>query len=226
VDDRDDVESPLEVDAALVVALRRSGFAGPRYQLFENNLERQGRRILDSWMRAGLIFRRCRDKGAPLATRPRDFTRDDRATLASDTLLRALPDFRARALVGGGWRPELGASLITYFVNSLPLHFANPYRAWCRKAREEEQLDQVVHDDRLTPHVFGVEDPEELYVTRDSAVRSLRGLDRRTAEVVALSADGYTQAEVGLLLGISRKAVERIIGRHHQRLSEGEEPGE
>ena len=68
-------------------------------------------------------------------------TPEDREDLAVETVARALPFFRQRALVEGGWKPEGGASLSTYFVNFLPFQFANAYREWHRNQKGSESLN-------------------------------------------------------------------------------------
>ncbi|MBO2447129.1 hypothetical protein J4573_08525 [Actinomadura barringtoniae] len=73
-----------------------------------------------AWLVSGEIFIRCRRKGLELAARPRLFTADDRTSLAIDTIVPALRDFRCRALIGGGWEHQRGAALTTYFVGRLP----------------------------------------------------------------------------------------------------------
>ena len=63
--------------------------------------------------------------------------------------MRALPWFKAKGLEQwGGWRPELGASLKTYFTRALLYQFANVWRKYLKTA-EEHRLKAVHESARI-----------------------------------------------------------------------------
>jgi hypothetical protein len=123
-----EADARLQADARLRDALAVNDFAGPEYVLFEEDLVRYGRSVLMAELASGLIFTKCAQKGVRL---PRwRLSSQDSEELVYDTLARALPIFRRKALVEGRWQPEGGATLKTFFVNFLPYQFANAYREW------------------------------------------------------------------------------------------------
>src|SRR5436190_22325689 len=93
----------LRADAILVGYLRRADFSGPEYERFADSLVRYGRSVLMAWLATGEIFVRCGRRGFRLPRPARPLTHDDRESLATDTVVSALVDFRRRALIAGGW---------------------------------------------------------------------------------------------------------------------------
>jgi DNA-directed RNA polymerase specialized sigma24 family protein len=210
-------------DAQLVALLARDGFAGPAYERFEVDLHNYGRRVLNAWMKSLHIFVKCRRVGLLLSRPPRPFTVEDRSELADHTLASALPSFRQRALIESGWTPDGNASLTTYFVNSLPLHFANPYRAWHRRASEDISWQQRTVPQESAELLAGdpyFTDPALIYVSRETLRDSIRNLDERTRSVLILVAEGYTHAEIGEVYDMTARAVEGVVYRHRKRFEE------
>ena len=97
-------------------------------------------------LRSGYIFARCREIDLYLTVRR--IPARDREELALETLERALPWFKAKGLEQGGWRPELGASLKTYFTRALLYQFANVWRKYL-KAAEEHRLKAAQESARI-----------------------------------------------------------------------------
>jgi len=208
----------LRGDAMLVEHLRRSGFRGPDYDRFAEGLVRYGRSVLMAWLATGEIFARCGRRGFWLRRPARPLTHDDRESLATDTVVSALVDFRSRALIGGGWQPSGPATLTTYFAGGLPNHFPNVYRAWQRTTDKEAaelpvaDVWQQVGTGYFDPH----RDPQEIVAQREAVLGELNGLDPVTARVLALAEDGYQHAEIAELVGVSARAVEGRLRRHRQ----------
>jgi hypothetical protein len=133
-DDDEHRPSPdeLSADAALVDELRRAGFSGPVYELFENHLAAHGLAVVRAWLISGEMFRRCAARGQMVGRRPYDWTEHDISSLANETVTRALVAFREKGLRAGGWRADGGAALTTYFVRGCVYAFPNVYRRWRR----------------------------------------------------------------------------------------------
>jgi DNA-directed RNA polymerase specialized sigma24 family protein len=107
--------------------------------------------------------------------------------------------------VDGGWRPDGGTAITTYFTNALLLEFSNVLNVWKRQQR----TFGVVTDDLpygIPPHG----DVDE----RSQVLEELRSLKPREREIVALHYDGYTHAEIRELTGAtSERAVEGVLYR-------------
>jgi len=120
-------------DQDLVRELAAGDFGGRRYQRFEEELARYGISVLRGWMHSGFIFKLLRGRGFPLYPNDRELEElfrdtEAREDLASMTVAFALPRFRERALVDGGWRYDGGASLTTYFMGACLYVFPNEFR--------------------------------------------------------------------------------------------------
>jgi DNA-directed RNA polymerase specialized sigma24 family protein len=205
-------------DQALIAALALEGFAGPRYERFENELARYGISVLCGWMLSGYIFQRTTTLG--FALHPTDHEleelyrqRDSREALASMTVALTLPDFRDRALIGGGWRVDGGASLSTYFVRACLYVFPNEYRRWCRQRerwRRQDSLDQAL----TTSRADHAADPAAVTLAVKHVRDHLADLPSPTRELVALHLDGYTHAEIAELLG--ERSARAVEGKLHR----------
>jgi DNA-directed RNA polymerase specialized sigma24 family protein len=223
---RPGLESRLATDARLVALLARHRFSGPLYEEFESNLYRYGLPILVAWLKTGEIFKQCRLRDLRLGAPPRPFTPEDRLDLANSTIAAALPVFRRKSLIEGGWDPAKGAALTTYFVNGLPVHFSNVYRAWSRQVRKEMLWQNRMEPESSLadiPDATGTTDPQALYVIRESVREGLDRLDTTTRSVLMMLNEGYQYTEIGEIHGISPRAVEGIIYRHRKRIGHRQE---
>lgn len=127
---------------------------------------------------------------------------DLRFELAIDTVLVALPEFRAR-LADGRWQ-SICSRLSTYFVGALVLDFPNIYRSWLARwsrSAAEEHLDLLGAFDIESPQ----RSPESTVEARDEVVRLIGTLPTNVRKGVALMGFGYTISEAAQLVGISAR---------------------
>jgi DNA-directed RNA polymerase specialized sigma24 family protein len=211
-------ESParLRADADLRDLLARVDFSGEAYAVFEEDLVRYGLQVMRDWLCGGYIFAQCDKVGLFLSRRA--ISPGDSEDLAQEVVARALPVFRQKALREGGWRPEGGASLKTYFARSLCFQFAN---VWKRRLKDKDPAIPGQTLDTLQAEAASPDPgPAETFLRRDEILRGLAGIpDERTRMAVVLAEDGYQHDEIAELLGpgVSSRAVEGLLRRHRLR---------
>lgn len=214
-------------DAVLVMQLAADGFAGPKYEVFQAELVAYALPILRSWLRRGLIFEYCMKRGRPVTADAMDRAYlagsldehlHERLSLAGETIAKALPVFRERALVQRGWTHEGGASLLTYFVGATLNEFPNVFRKW-RTGRDawRQAHGYGLNADDLGRQPFGSdgEDPGESVVSRQFVLDTLKGLPGNLREVATRIVLGdESQAEAGDAAGLTERAVEGRLHRY------------
>ncbi|MFD8614651.1 hypothetical protein [Streptomyces sp. NPDC059631] len=215
----------LQADARIVDILRADDFQGPRYQKVTTRLMDYGWRTVSKWTASGEIFDHASRAGRPVTahmTTP-DWNADDRAEVATDTVIAGLDLFHEHGLVRGRWNPAGGASLSTYFVGASIRSFRTVYTRWFRVRQigqlelalptaDEESAAREIPDQRATDPFYAAATHEEIkrilpYIT-DTKVR--KGL--------ALRAQGYTQQQAAAEVGLTEKALEGRIGRLRARI--------
>jgi DNA-directed RNA polymerase specialized sigma24 family protein len=205
-------------DQELRDELARHDFAGPQYRRFQEELARYGTAVLRAWMHSGYVFKLTASRGFSLFPTDAELEElhqdsDARDDLANMTVAVALPQFRDRALAGGGWRAEGGAALPTYFMGACLYVFPNEFRK--RRVQDEKSRRQ----DRLDPAVALTEkerriDPAAEATGNIYVADRIRSADPRAQAVVALTVDGWSQEEIAELLGKrSVRAVEGTLYR-------------
>lgn len=209
-------------DKELLDELAAHRFSGWRYRRFEEELAKYGTAVLRGWMSSGHVFALTASRGFhlhPTAAELEELQRDPQARedLANMTVAYALPRFRDRALMGGGWKPDGGARLSTYFVGACLYEFPNQFRG-----RRDQAVRWKLQDNcelALSPvEADPAADPAALTAARLSAQAKLCGLDRRTRAVVMLTVEGYRQDEIAEMLGEpSARAVEGVLHRWRAR---------
>jgi DNA-directed RNA polymerase specialized sigma24 family protein len=210
-----------DADKALVDYLAKQNFAGQDYNYFVQRLAEYGFSTILSWLNSGRIFREVKKRGYSVSEFY-SMTTEDRRDIASDTVMAAAPLFRHKALEGGSWNPDGGASLASYYIGACVYVFPNVYRKW---ARQRAKLENIIPSESLShPAVqpAGLRDSYEKYSVTSvedavtSAVRVeeiLAGLPFRYSEVLRLLSLGHTQADIAKRLDLTRKAVENIAMR-------------
>ncbi|MFY1573333.1 hypothetical protein ACN26Z_00365 [Verrucosispora sp. WMMD703] len=211
-----------EADRLLLEDLAAGDFTGPRYRRFEDELAAYGMAVLRGWMHSGYVFTLSATRGFSLNPSEAELEElfrdsDAREELAIMTVALALPRFRKNALVGGGWRFEGGASLATYFMGACLYEFPNQMRT--RRAQRRRWHLQDHGDPRLvTPAESNVDDPAVITAGNQRVRDALTRAEARTAAVVALTLDGYSQEEMVELLGeTSVRAVEGVLHRWRKK---------
>lgn len=218
-------------DKRTVQLLSEEGFEGPRYARFEEELVRYASSVLKGWMHSGYVFKLVAKRGFNL--NPNEWELEElvcdsdlRQELADMTVALALPRFRQRALVEGGWRHEGGASITTYFMGACVYEFPNEYRRHRtdeRRWRLGRERDEATTAEAMTK----TPSSETETVGKLGVLEDLRDIDSlRERAVVALTIDpnGYTQEEIREIVGAeSVKAVEGLLYRWRKKAKRDEE---
>jgi hypothetical protein len=202
----------LAGDAALVAALRESGFTGPDYDYVQDEFIRYGVAVLDGWMRRGSIASMCAQKrlrGVPPAVE-RHFDYDTALELAGESVARAVDPFREKILLRGKWDPRRGAAIKTFFVGQCLIQFIDVAQAWVRHELPIFERDVELQPEQdLTERARAVEDD----VIRDRmAHTALAAVSRPEARrALVMQAMGFTVPDIARDLEMTVKAVERML---------------
>jgi hypothetical protein len=213
-----------EGDVALRDELAAEGFEGSLWWLFTHELAQYGYAVVVAWLRTDEMFAQCKKRGCYPGPPPLRWQQDDVHSLANDTVSQAILDFRERALIRGGWRPDGGASLKTYFVGRCVFAFPNFYRKWVGDQWHRRQLGLSMTD---SEDIVGLsssgQDPAEIAVGRLHLWRAFDDIaDDRTKQAILLQEAGYRVEEIAELLGgAGRDVVRGILQRQRKRGREG-----
>jgi hypothetical protein len=222
----------LAADRELVAVLAASEFEGPRYDMFVTELARYGVAVLCGWMHSGHVFAVSADRGQPLSPNADELEElhrdlDTRQDIASMVVAVALRHFRERALVGGGWKADGGASLTTYFMGACLTVFPNEFRRY--RAQRQRWRRQNAADPAIIAAARSAEPSIAEMVGGTFEVKAnLARVDARTRAIVTLWMYGYHQQEIAEMLGErSARAVEGVLYRWRRnevrRMREGGE---
>lgn len=210
----------LAADYELVSDLALAGFKGKDWDYFTTELARYGFAVMRGWMRRGLIYARCQEqrvKGMPPPL-DRGFEDDEVEELANETVALALVHFRDDILMKKKWDYLRGATLRTYFIGQCLIRFGGVYRTWWNK--ERRFADLVTADDEFLADL-GLQHSTTATraidaVTAERALASIK--DPRVRYAMRKSAEGWTQAQISEVLGVTPHAVHRMIANERERL--------
>nr|WP_157554196.1 sigma factor-like helix-turn-helix DNA-binding protein [Herbidospora sakaeratensis] len=211
----------LAADLDLVNSLALRRFEGPDYDLFAHELAKYGLAVISGWIRRGLIMARCRERGFGGLPEPPLGAFDDPDVveeLAGETVGKALYHFRQDVLLKGKWDPRRRASLRTYFIGQCLIRFSNVYRQWLKT--EQRQHILADHDTLDAVERGFITGPEQRLVVQSEVERAIKAISNpRVRHAVLLHAMGMPHREIGEELGISDKAVERMIANERTRMT-------
>lgn len=135
--------------------------------------------------------------------------RDD---LAIDVVAAGEVHLKEVTIAKNRWKPDVGASIETFFVTGCLFQFPSVYRRWSK-----ERTDRHATLVGLLPETFAPTastfDTAETAVNREMALSVLREADDTTRAILALLASDHTYAEVGQIVGLSERAVEGRVYR-------------
>lgn len=210
----------LAADQDLITTLALQGYEGPDYAVFQTELAKYGIDVMVGWIVRGVVFAKCRERGSGGLPAPPERWNRDRDTveeLAFETVAKALYHFRQDVLLKNRWVSSGGATLKTFFVGQCLLRFANVYRAWHKS--EMRRSPAVDAHDALEMADQRQDGPEDQVVARQEVVRGLRLVkDERVRAALVLTAAGLPQGHIASRLGVTEKAVERMLANHRTRM--------
>ncbi|WP_199438995.1 RNA polymerase sigma factor [Umezawaea beigongshangensis] len=200
----------LRVDAVLCQYFRERGFTGPAWEFFVQRLLGYGLSSVTALVRSEAIFGRCTRRGRPVNAER--LPPADAEELASDVVREGFELFRREGLVRGGWRPDGGASLRSYFLNACVLVFPNAYRRWqtSRRTWQHVPLLDSWPEESLRETTAS---PERLVVARAAVDSIFRRLGENASAVMFLVDQNYTHAEIAEIMRITPRAVEARVRR-------------
>jgi DNA-directed RNA polymerase specialized sigma24 family protein len=207
----------LRTDRDLWDLLTAQGFAGPAYAVFEEELASYGYQVMTDWLRTGYIFVQCWNTGIMLSSWP--VPAHELEDLAQETVAEALGAFKRKALQQGGWCPDGGASLKTYFTRALCLQFAN---SWKKRLRARGTVTVSSLEMLPSDTESGEPGPAEISWQRDAIRRGLADIkSEMTRMALVLTEDGYEQEEIAEILGpdVTPRAVEGYLRRHRRSMT-------
>jgi hypothetical protein len=203
-------------------SLAVAGFTGPEYEIFAAELAAYGYPVLLAWIRRGVIYTYCMERGRPV--KPTDADKeilaesfDDRLDLALETAARALDFFREHVLLVGRWSYEGGATLTTYFVGACLFAFPNVFRRWQGEQRRWRGAlaaeARICERDRAITGQPGT-DPADVAVGRSVVLEALAQMPPETQAAAALIIDDMSFAEAASLLGTTDRSIEGRLYRY------------
>jgi DNA-directed RNA polymerase specialized sigma24 family protein len=211
-----------EQDQEKLSSLALTGFTGPEYEIFAGELAAYGYPVILAWLRRGMIFKYCADRGRPV--RPTDTDRElladsfeERLQLALETVAAALTFFRTHVLVGKRWSYDGGATLTTYFVGACLFAFPNVFRKWQgeqRRWRGGVNIEMLNCPDGSPTANHPGSDPADIAAARATVRDELNAMPPDTRAAAALILDDLTFAEAGALLGTTERGIEGRLYRY------------
>lgn len=214
------------MDRQLVEELADHGFTGRKYARLEFDLISYGLGLLPAWIYTGYIFPLARKRGMAVmpTTEEMDDLRADpdiRLELAGLTVARTIVTFRERALVGGRWSFEGGASLTTFFAGATLYAFISEFRRWRSeriKATKQARAAAVYCDETRVNDA----DPAVEVANTDALWSLVKHLPESQQAIVALKGLGYTAVETAEILNIAEGDPERRVEGVVYRWRQGE----
>lgn len=205
----------LEADKDRLNRLMWSGYRGRAWDDAVNWLCMYGVAVLQVWIRRDQLNAKLKARGLgtlPHTTRYRDPS--EAASLAHETVARAIIAFRDTVLIPGRWNPDKGASLRTYFIGQCLMQVRNPYRRGL--PRVELQLEGQEQTEKEAP---SADEPAHLAAVRDEVSRALNRIeDPVLRNMVVLVAADVPYREVAKILGVREDSVRKRLYRLHQTM--------
>jgi hypothetical protein len=211
-------DTKLDADRRRVETLRALGQDHRYFIEYQTNLRNYGINTLIKQWRAGELRRIICDKTSiTLPPPPLSWLDQYVNSIIAEAVIRSVGPFMQSAILQGGWQPERGTSIKTYFIGKCYLTFATDYRREysaemkASKTLQGKKPDLELDVIRYVCHTIN-QDPEQTAINR-AEIRRLLALAThdRIPEIVFLLADGKASNEVGAMLGMTGNAVNQAL---------------
>jgi DNA-directed RNA polymerase specialized sigma24 family protein len=204
----------LLADQMIVERLREVDFDDrhPLWRELAEALAEYGLAVLVAWGVTGcLLGHVARHGGVSASKAPRSLrlNQDDAEALATEILMKALPNFRSKSLKV--WRPTGGASLKTFFIGRCLMEFTGVYGPWYRREKRPHPVAPVIDDGRQGSR------PD---LQAEARVLTDQILDRDPVlpRFLELQAEGYELSEIAEQEGTTTDAVRSKLHRSRKKV--------
>ncbi len=220
----------VEADAQWLAEVAEAGFQGPVFDEGADRLVLAAVAKVKGRLLSGEILRASAKAGRPVVAADAGLRQlracpADLDALAWDVVERAWGLFTERALVGGRWNPEGGATLAGYLQAFCTRELKNAYMKWLpRFLRRDDVLADPVDLSELLARdrsPTGSGGPEPFVLDAD-AQALLDHLALPQQQALVLVALGYQKNEAAAILGIGPKALaarlakaKKILQQHY-----------
>lgn len=216
-------EDGLDRDRRRAEALRTLGSGSRQYVESGLKLRDYGiNTLMSQWQKNDLHMIVHQKTSIVLPPQPQCWTLRHIRSIVGTAVSRSVEPFLEAAILQGGWRPERGTRIKTYFVGRCYFAFADDYRR--EYQAEQEALRELLHGRELdleldvvqyvqVQHSGGL-NPEQTAINR-AEIRRLLGLatHAQIPMIVFLRANGMTCGEVADCLQMTENAVNKALGK-------------
>lgn len=214
----------LERDARRVEVLRALGPNSRRYVEFGLVLRDFAMgTLVGQWRNRQLLREVKKATSISLGLPPSNWDFSYVRSIIAAAVSQSVEPFLDSAVLQGGWTPNGGATVSTFFTNYCYYRFADEYR---REYRSERRSVRTLRGPAAEPVLdLGLDasrylmlppdrDPEHVALDR-AEIRQLlcMATHSRIPEIVFLVAEGCTAKEVGCRLNMSENAVNKALGK-------------
>ncbi|MGC5567088.1 hypothetical protein ACPYPG_30170 [Streptomyces sp. FR-108] len=194
----------------MVAEIKKFGFESPVGKVLEHRVITKGLAVMKYWVFSNKIWS---ETAASLGYRGEScWSREEALTLIYDSVHKAWRRFM-KNIKEGDWDPTK-SSLQTSFLNKCKIAFVEEYRAW-RKRSRPDAMEILVPMGSAEYGDYGgsTHSADESVVQRDLARYEMGRMPLRTAQILAMQAEGYSLREIAHHMGATIKGVEGVINR-------------
>lgn len=201
------------VDIAVAAALQKIGYdlGHPIAQMTVKHLQQTGAgSLIKVWTSRDLFSRCCRLGVFRLPEPPADWPTEAGSLLAM-AAAEAASDFVASRL--STWRPNGGASILTYFVNyTLMNDFKSMYCAYCRREQRRER-HEVEYDEAGLAECPLDHSSDQFNKVLDGRLikEAQRHMTPRIARIFELIGEGLEQKEIAEAMQLHPRTIRRQV---------------
>ena len=211
----DELPQHLAVDAALCERLVMQSCCGSEWESFVTGLYRKATRVTYRWLVEGRMFAESAKVGRPVAPGDvADWTRDDIRVLAHEVVQETFTLFQ-KQLLDRKYDASRGATLFTYFMNSVARQFPNVFRR-TRNGRSSWSNRVDLYDDACK---YDQPDLDDYYGAHAryaqllfSLIEGISSAQQRRAAWLSF-VEGRSNEQIAQQLDVSLNAARALINR-------------
>jgi DNA-directed RNA polymerase specialized sigma24 family protein len=179
--------------------------------------------LLAQWRDKTLLVEVRRKTSIPLGLPPSYWDFSHIRSIVAVAVSRSVEPFLDHAVLHGGWNPDRGATISTFFTHYCYYRFADEYRREYRSERRSARTLSSAGDERVPDLGLDVArylmlspdpDPERVALDRAEIRRLLEAASHsQIPTIVFLVSEGHTAKEIGRHLNMSDNAVNKALGK-------------